>query len=52
MNASVRDNNVKRVCRHRGVRIGGMPYICGGDDYCCEGCFLTAHNGGGQVWCK
>ena len=43
MNDSVRDNSVKRLCRHCGAPIAGVLYTREGDDYCCEGCFLTAH---------
>jgi len=30
----------KRVCRHCGSPIAGLPFARAGDDYCCEGCFL------------
>jgi putative nucleotidyltransferase with HDIG domain len=30
------------VCRHCGTRIGALPYLRAGDEFCCEGCFLTS----------
>ncbi len=30
----------KRICRHCGSPIAGLPFARAGDDYCCEGCFL------------
>lgn len=41
MNDPVRDNSVKRVCRHCGVPISGAPCVRERDGYCCEGCFLS-----------
>ena len=41
MNDSVRDNSVKRLCRHCGAPISSVPYARERGEYCCEGCFLA-----------
>lgn len=33
----------ERVCRHCGTPISGVPHAREHDEYCCEGCFLAAH---------
>src|SRR3990172_3802093 len=41
MNDPVRDNGVKRVCRHCGAPITVAPHVRERVGYCCEGCFLA-----------
>ena len=44
MNDTVRGSGVKAVCRHCGMPVAGVLYTRDGNDYCCEGCFLSARN--------